>query len=560
MRWAWAVLLIAVVDCGGQRADSPPGGDGGASSTLSAANGAGVVGSGGAFASSGGGSGVLSCAEAATKRTYVGCDFWPTVTYNPVYEVFDFAVVVANGGAEEAALVVSRGDAEVTTATVAPGGLEVITLPWVAELKGGAFGSDTSFGRVKESIRVVDGAYHLTSSVPVAAWQFSPLQYKTDIAVCPGVPPAGATDCLSVSNDASLLLPSTAMTGIYRVFGRSEAQTGDQWGGTAGGVAITATADDTDVTVKLAAGCNNNPNNPNAGNCVAAGAGVNATASGGTLTFEMGAGDVVQLLGDWGVSWDAPHADLSGSLVNANRPVQVLSMSPLAYVPKGVAGQGYADHLEETVLPAEVLGTEYVVAPPSGPDGTNVGHLVRLYGNFDQTTFNYPDGKPAGAPDTLQAGDVAEIETKQPFRVTANESFAVGSFMYGGEVQDPDAPSNGQRRGDPSVSMLVTPGQFRTRYTFLAPRSYLASYADILVPVDTSVSLDGQALNSSAEDIGIAGWRLHRELLGEGNDGAHHLEADKPVGVQVMGYGHATSYYYPGGLNLELISEPPVLK
>jgi len=24
-----------------------------------------------------------------------------------------------------------------------------------------------------------------------------------------------------------------------------------------------------------------------------------------------------------------------------------------------------------------------------------------------------------------------------------------------------------------------------------------------------------------------------------------------------MGFGHATSYYYPGGLNLELISEPP---
>ena len=34
-----------------------------------------------------------SCAEAAGDATYVGCDFWPTVTYNPVLENFDFTAV-----------------------------------------------------------------------------------------------------------------------------------------------------------------------------------------------------------------------------------------------------------------------------------------------------------------------------------------------------------------------------------------------------------------------------------------------------------------------------------
>jgi len=516
-------------------------------------------GGGGSFGVGGAGTN-LSCEQAASQRTYVGCDFWPTVTYNPVYDVFDFAVVVGNGGAEDASVSVERGGTSVQTATVVAGGLEVITLPWVAELKGGQFGADTSGGRVKESVLVAAGAYHLTSSLPVTVWQFNPLDYKTDIGICPGIPPAGATDCLSVSNDASLLLPSTAMTGIYRVFGRSEAQTGDQWGGTAGGVAITATADATAVTVQLADGCNNNPNNPALGNCVASGAGVSATGPGEELSFALNAGDVVQLLGDWGVSWDAPHGDLSGSLISADQPVQVLSFSPLAYVPKGVAGMGYADHMEETVLPAEVLGTDYLVVPPSAPDGANVGHLVRLYGNFDQTALSYPDGQPSGAPTTLAAGEVVEIQTVQPFRVTANEPFAVASFMYGGEVQDPTAATNGQRRGDPSISMMVTPEQFRTRYTFLAPTSYLENYADILIPTGTSLTVDGQPLTSTAEDIGIAGWQLHRELLGPGSNGAHQLVADQAVGVQVMGYGHATSYYYPGGLDLELIAEPPPLK
>src|SRR5437868_6302210 len=35
------------------------------------------------------------CTQAMTKRTYIGCDFWPTVTYNPVFSEFDFAVVIA---------------------------------------------------------------------------------------------------------------------------------------------------------------------------------------------------------------------------------------------------------------------------------------------------------------------------------------------------------------------------------------------------------------------------------------------------------------------------------
>ena len=29
-------------------------------------------------------------------RSYIGCDYWPTVTTNPVWSIFDFTVVVAN--------------------------------------------------------------------------------------------------------------------------------------------------------------------------------------------------------------------------------------------------------------------------------------------------------------------------------------------------------------------------------------------------------------------------------------------------------------------------------
>ena len=43
-----------------------------------------------------------------------------------------------------------------------------------------------------------------------------------------------------------------------------------------------------------------------------------------------------------------------------------------------------------------------------------------------------------------------------------------------------------------------------------------------------------------------------------GADASVPTDGDAPgMGLQVMGYGHATGYMYPGGLNLELISEPP---
>jgi hypothetical protein len=33
-----------------------------------------------------------SCADAAARKSYIGCEFWPTVTANPVWSVFDYSM------------------------------------------------------------------------------------------------------------------------------------------------------------------------------------------------------------------------------------------------------------------------------------------------------------------------------------------------------------------------------------------------------------------------------------------------------------------------------------
>ncbi|MCP4679373.1 MAG: hypothetical protein GY854_28565 [Deltaproteobacteria bacterium] len=487
-----------------------------------------------------------TCQEAEDNRSYIGCIFWPTVTYNPVYTNFDFTVVVANGSDESAEITVTRNSESVALETVASGSLKEIFLPWVDELKGPMFDDATTGARVESSIRVNGGAYNLISSIPVTVWQFNPFQYEKPMENCSVTPTYGdGNRCLSVSNDASLLLPATAMTGAYRVFGRSAVRGDTDWGSTPGAFAITATTNGTSVDVQYSAD-------------IASGTGVDAALAGDVVNYSMDAGDVIQVLGAWGAWWGEPHSDISGSVVIADKPVQIISLNPLSNVPD--ENTGYADHFEETVLPGEVLGAEYVVSPPTSPDGLVKGHVVRFFGNIDNTNLTYPGGvTPTGAPTVLNAGDVFEIgPTSQSFVVAGDHPFAIASFMLGGHVQDPSG-TDVETRGDPALSMMVTPQQFRTWYSFMAPTDYLENYADIIAPTDTTIDIDGVTITEEGSQIGDSDWFIIRHQLGNGNNGAHLLVADQPVGLQVMGFGHATAYYYPGGLNLELISEPPVI-
>ncbi|HTA91914.1 MAG TPA: hypothetical protein VK745_20170, partial [Polyangiaceae bacterium] len=81
-----------------------------------------------------------------------------------------------------------------------------------------------------------------------------------------------------------------------------------------------------------------------------------------------------------------------------------------------------------------------------------------------------------------------------------------------------------------------------------------------LVPDGATATLDGTALGTPQE-VGMSGWGIVRAKLDSANGGVHQLSTTdaRGVGLQVMGFGHATSYEYPGGLNLHLISKPPVI-
>jgi hypothetical protein len=473
-----------------------------------------------------------TCSPGELGPSYIGCDYYPTVTLNPVWSGFDFAVAVANTGTTDAHVIVTRGSATTATTTVMAGGLEIVKLPWVPELKGGDVDACQNPPAPGLTRLVAQGAYRLRSDAPVTVYQFSPLTYEIDPppADCPvGTKCPGGLEaaCKSFSNDATLLLPATSLTGAYTAL---------SWPATtnrAGFVAVTATEDNTEVTL--------------VGHGVfAAGAGVDGTGHG---TISMSRGDVLEVV----TTADAPSktfgSDASGTIVRATHPVQVIGGHSCANVP--LATTGYCDHLEQSILPAEVLGSDYIVTYPAAV-ASKSPHVVRVAAVEDATTITFDPA--IHAPVMLGPGDAPlELDdVSDDLRVSADKAVLVGQYMQGSSSVE-------SHSGDPSMSVAVPTAQFRTSYIFVASSTYDSNFVNVIAKPGTTVSLDGDVIaGSEFTAVGSSGLSVARRTLAATD--VHKMTSTSPFGIVVYGYGKDTSYMYPGGLDLKRINETPVLR
>jgi hypothetical protein len=455
------------------------------------------------------------CGKTALGASYIGCDYFPTVTANLVNAAkFSFAVAVSNTSALVATVTVTQGANVLQTVTVPAGAVKTITLPWNAALKGP---SSNNVLPMPGSVLSAKGAYRLRATQPVTVYQFNPLDYKV------GDCAADLTNC-SYSNDASILLPTTAWTGTYRVAARHH------FGGASGFYAVTARDDGTKVTVAPGPG----------GGLVKAG--VAGVAADGTGTVTLNSGDVMEIVTNGGVSQSDPN-DVTGTLVTADKPVQVIAGHQCTYIPDNV---GYCDHLEETMFPFETLSTEYIVTDAFIPQGNNPPipkvEMVRIVATADNTSLSYDPPK-AGAPATIaKAGGWVEIANDSgDFVVIASAPVLVAQYMEG--------QAAGGNTGDPSESVAVPKAQYRTSYLFHAPTNYEANFVNVVAPGGASVMLDGAAVGGFVP-IGNSGFSVARVVLSNAGTGDHAITGSAPFGISVYGYGQYTSYWYPGGSNL----------
>jgi len=446
---------------------------------------------------------VGACAPKTLGTSYIGCQYYPVVTPNVVGDNFSFAVVVSNPGNTDADVTIERGGNPVVDILVPANTVEVIPLPWVALLK-----------QTGASRTLVDGAYRVRSTQPVTVYQYNPLEYQKG-------------NQFSFTNDASLLMPTNVWGTDTIVVSRNTLN------GLPGLYAVVAREDNTTITLTPSA----------SGKFIVAGAGV---AANGTGVINLGEGDVLQVLS--GVGGGGPDiSDVTGTRVTSDKPVEVLGAHACSYVPFDITA---CDHLEEFNLPFDNLAKEYLVTTPlvkaPNMNPTIKARMVRVIATTDATTLTYDPAQP-GAPAMLAtAGDYAEVQTDKDFKITANFKIAVSEYMLG--------QAAGGGAGDPAMTISVPTEQYRSAYSFHAPTNYESSFANITAPVGAAVMIDGQAV-AGFTPIGATGFNVARVQLSNAGDGDHTITGDQAFGVQVYGYGQYTSYWYPGGLNLNLIPQ-----
>lgn len=434
------------------------------------------------------------CAEAGLGLRQSGCDFYGSSLANlhsPNPWTASYGVIVVNTGVAEATITVTRADQMVTKTTVASFGSTSISLSYIDEVSQSGATDGT------KSVLVADGAYRLRSTQPVVIYQFEPLQPSS-------------------TGDASLLLPVHTWGTDYMIASR-EFWVGNGQEPLGGFYAVLASEDATQVTLTP----------PDFGGSVGPGGGVAGDGS-GVVTLD--AGDVLEVF--------AIGGDITGTRVTADRPVAVFGGHRCSQVP---LGQFACDHLEESMPPIGALSKEYIVTPPLGPDLVDRPQMIRVIATEAETQLTF--SPPQEAPTSLDyAGQWAEVgPTTNSFSIVADKKILVAQYLTGGLMAT-----------DPSMTIAVPTGQYRASYILAASPLYVSRLLTVIAPSGASLTMDGSPIEGLTQIDGTN--FVTRSLSMSANVlGTHLIAGDQPFGASVYGHALATSYWYPGGLELQTL-------
>jgi len=186
------------------------------------------------------------------------------------------------------------------------------------------------------------------------------------------------------------------------------------------------------------------------------------------------------------------------------------------------------------------------------------------------------DPAPAGAPVTLDRGQVVELETREAFSVAAQDDahpFSLSQYMSGTLVGQPGCSGAPEpcRLGDDDWVMLVPPAQFLRAYSFFVDPTYATATLVIVRQADAAgfhdVELACMGIIGGWQPVGEAGRfeYAHVELYRGGTalvpaceTSQHRARSDGGFGVVVWGIDRAASYGYPAGGNLHAINQVDV--
>jgi hypothetical protein len=480
---------------------------------------------------------VSACEIAILTDSYIGCEYYSADLSNSVTPTStannrSFALVFANTDSEADAIVsIDSTEGNLDVVVVPPGDVAVVEVPR-AERNMNLHDNETGFG-TQGGNGVWERLYHITASVPIASYQFNPLETIG-----------------SAASDASLLIPTHVLDTQYLVLGYGPS------GSAKPNFVIYATEEETTVTLEVP--------------MVTPGSNTGSLVDFTALTPGLPFTFTLEPMQAFSLFCRDSSCDLTGASIVADKPIGVVA-GGRGRVPSNVA---YTDHMEEQLIPRQKWGSKYII--PKSRDRWGIEDRVRIMADQDETTviFNPEHFLPI----VLQEGEWTEISVFQSVVVEADKPIQIGQYLAGSQYGN--NPWGSGSEGDPSFWIVPPTEQYRENYVFYAPSTYTTDYLAIMYQGSPEIHLDGALLDlGNPEAMGSDGGSIESDggiadPIAPGTDyyvatipigdGAHVLESTIAVGMIVYGFGgpnvndpngvQNVSYGYVGGLNLVTIN------
>ncbi len=488
------------------------------------------------------------CKAAEQSKSSYGCDYWALKTaQRPQADGACFAAFVANTWGKPVHLKVDRGGVDLAPETFAyiptvqgqtitytsydaVKGLDVgqVAILFLARWTAGGSVVDCPKPAALSTEAGVVGtgrgaAFHITADYPVVAYQIAPY--------------GGGT---AATTSATLLLPTSAWDKNYiavNAYKASEAIF-------AGKPSLDILAYQNGTDVKILPKVN-----------IVAGTNVSAATANTMVTYTLNKGEFLQI---------TQPEELTGSPIEANKPVAVFGASSCITVPNGVDD---CDSAQQQLAPVRALGSEYAAVRHRGRNANNEAPPWRLVGAVKGTKLSWTPMAPMGAPTTLELGEVVEFPSTGQFVVASQDAehpFYLGGYMTGSET------FNGE--GGPEWVNIIPPTQYLNYYVLFTDPTYPETS---LVVVRTPSKLDKTFADVTLDCAGpLTGWQklgdyeYTRVDLVTGDftsvngctNGRQEMSSKLPFGVTVWGWGNTqqtkrVSYAYPAGAGFQPLNQ-----
>lgn len=282
------------------------------------------------------------------------------------------------------------------------------------------------------------------------------------------------------------------------------------------------------------------------------------------IEIELDRGDVFLLQADMSAEF---NPDLSGSYVEADKPIAVFSGNERAMIP--YFSELSKDCLLGQMIPLESNGIEYIIFPPvnafESVQSSQYNDIYRVVAFYDDTEIYANDELVA----TINRGEVYEGDITEPIYLLTTSTVSVS------QIKKSTSTNGVNGWGDPFMLLNPAVEQYFTSYkviNFQASEFQSINFAlDVYEVHYVSLIARSEFKDNILYDFNPLPDTLTWELV-PGTDweiahlqselGTHVLTSDTTFGCFTYGYGEANSYgFVGGGMKLKKLDhERPVIQ